>query len=133
MTPEEEADYFTRRLNELSPDTVTTAASHLRSLSKEWPLEEFRELHQKYGNHEWFFHVYDKENEKIIQERKPGMPPPYLMHPHSTFGMGLRNALRDTPIVELELPSQNWDDYYIEVLEIALGFRKEKSTVDACA
>lgn len=37
---------------------------------------------------------------------------------HFYEGMGVRNILREK-ILDKELPSGNWDDYYLEALEIA--------------
>lgn len=45
---------------------------------------------------------------------------------HFGSGMGIRNLLRDVikddelpPVMYGDLPAQNWDDYYVEVMEEA--------------
>lgn len=45
---------------------------------------------------------------------------------HFGWGMRIRNFLRDNVCLDIVLPSQNWDDYYIPLIEIACGLRKMK-------
>jgi hypothetical protein len=47
---------------------------------------------------------------------------------HSHQGMQIRNLLRDC-ITDDQLPSGNWDDYYVEVLEKASGFEYSMKTI----
>lgn len=45
---------------------------------------------------------------------------------HFGWGMGVRNFLRSNPtdsIKDNELPSGNWDDYYVAAVEAAAGIR----------
>lgn len=39
---------------------------------------------------------------------------------HFNWGMDCRNNLRKNVCLDDQLPSGNWDDYYIELLELAL-------------
>lgn len=42
---------------------------------------------------------------------------------HMFWGMGVRNLLRGKGLKDDLLPDQNWDDYYIQVVEAAVGAR----------
>ncbi len=44
---------------------------------------------------------------------------------HFWWGMNIRNAIRRlTGITDDQLPSGNWDDYYVPAVEAALGLRE---------
>lgn len=45
---------------------------------------------------------------------------------HHGWGTGIRNYLRDKVCRDDELPSENWDDYYIQLFEMACGIREAK-------
>lgn len=47
---------------------------------------------------------------------------------HSWWGMKIRNLLRDKVCLDKELPIPNWDDYYVALIEYAVGKRKIKRT-----
>jgi hypothetical protein len=73
----------------------------VRFLENEFPeevKEEIRELHQKEGIN-------------------------WIGIGHMFWGMGIRNALREAGFVDDNLPDKNWDDYYIPVVECAVGIR----------
>ena len=42
---------------------------------------------------------------------------------HFGWGMYIRNQLRDGVCKDDELPSGNWDDYYIQMVELVCGIR----------
>lgn len=42
---------------------------------------------------------------------------------HHGWGTAIRNSLRDNVCLDDELPSGNWDDYYVPLVEIACGLR----------
>lgn len=42
---------------------------------------------------------------------------------HFQWGMGCRNALRTAGFKDDQLPQHNWDDYYVQVVEAAVGLR----------
>lgn len=42
---------------------------------------------------------------------------------HFTWGMNIRNKLRDNVCLDGELPSKNWDDYYVRLIEMACGLK----------
>ena len=54
--------------------------------------------------------------QKLIAEDPDGWWVPY----HFTAGMAIRNHIRDLGFVDKELPTGNWDDYYVEILEEAV-------------
>lgn len=81
----------------------TRAVEYLRTQLSEEVLTEIRELHSE-----------DPDDWAI----------PY----HFGTGMGIRNLLRDVikddelpPVMYGDLAAQNWDDYYVEVMEEAAG------------
>jgi hypothetical protein len=43
---------------------------------------------------------------------------------HHDWGMDARNEFRALGYKDVDLPSKNWDDYYIQIIEIAIGERK---------
>lgn len=43
---------------------------------------------------------------------------------HHGWGTAIRNSLRDHVCKDDQLPSGNWDDYYIQLVEIACGVRE---------
>lgn len=42
---------------------------------------------------------------------------------HFGWGMSVRNLLREKVCKDDELPIQNWDDYYVTLIEYAVGKR----------
>lgn len=42
---------------------------------------------------------------------------------HFSWGMSIRNRLRDNVCLDEELPSKNWDDYYVRLVEMACGLK----------
>lgn len=40
---------------------------------------------------------------------------------HFSAGMAVRNLLRNGGFTDNQLPSGNWDDYYVPILELAAG------------
>lgn len=45
---------------------------------------------------------------------------------HSWWGMKIRNLLRDKVCLDSVLPSRNWDDVYVCLIEYAVGKRELK-------
>lgn len=43
---------------------------------------------------------------------------------HHYEGMYIRNFFRENGLLDEQLPSGNWDDYYTQVLECAIGVRE---------
>lgn len=42
---------------------------------------------------------------------------------HMFWGMSIRNNLRNAGWTDDQLPDGNWDDYYVSLIEYALGLR----------
>ncbi len=42
---------------------------------------------------------------------------------HFSWGMGIRNQLRNNVCLDKDLPTYNWDDYYVILVEKACGLR----------
>lgn len=105
FTDQEQIDYYDLRLAELPEDIVERSVEVLRSnLSEEMKLHVFN-LHRISPLH-W------------VSE--------FFMH-HG-WGTAIRNLLRDEVCLDKDLPSEwGWDDYYTQLVEIAVGARKYKS------
>jgi hypothetical protein len=59
-----------------------------------------------------------------IQKAHENDPVTWWAAEHFSWGMGVRNFLRDNVCLDDKLPSGNWDDYYIPIVEIVCGLRK---------
>jgi hypothetical protein len=46
---------------------------------------------------------------------------------HFTWGMAVRNKLRENVCTDDKLPGSNWDGFYVPLVEIALGLREDRS------
>jgi len=46
---------------------------------------------------------------------------------HHYDGMAIRNLLRRNGLLDKDLPSGNWDDYYTQCMECAIGVREMKA------
>jgi len=91
---------------------------------------EFREFHEeKYkelndGVKQRAIRVIREEIPTIVQDQIRmailSDPDEWSVPYHFGWGMGVRNLLREKGILDNELPSGNWDDYYVAVVEDAL-------------
>jgi hypothetical protein len=80
-----------------------------------------------------------KESVKVLSELHPMMeetrelykedPVHWISLYHFTTGMAIRNLLRDKVCRDSKLPSGNWDDYYVQLVEIAAGCREYPNQV----
>jgi hypothetical protein len=76
----------------------------VKFLKKEIPLDVAEQIKEEY-------------------EKDPGhWCTPY----HFSWGMFIRNKLRDNVCLDDKLPSGNFDDYYVRFVEIAVGARSFK-------
>lgn len=77
--------------------------------------QRFQQLVNKHGLRNWisFVSVLELPNGKKIPRG------------HFEYGMKIRNYLREQVCLDADLPSGNWDDYYLTLLEIACDLRKE--------
>lgn len=114
-------EWHERKWAELPRSTQRRAVNHLRDyVFTAADFHEFRKLWHEAGP-DWasadFTPVETKK--KIIEEYGCYIPTPF----HFGAGMGIRNELRDV-VKDDELPTGNWDDYYIPAIERAIGVRE---------
>jgi len=93
------AAYKDEKLKEMDPLLLDNAVKFLSRELPEDAKQEIREMHEKDPLH-W--------------------SGPY----HFSWGMGVRNALRKYGLKDDLLPEGNWDDYYVPVVEVAVGVRE---------
>ncbi len=62
----------------------------------------------------------DKAQEQLKQAYHELPKDSFIGMIHFGWGMACRNNLRKHVCLDDQLPSKNWDDYYIELLELAL-------------
>jgi hypothetical protein len=65
----------------------------------------------------------DQDKSDITEEWKKDHNKWWALYHHG-WGTAIRNNLRDNVCRDDKLPSGNWDDYYIQFVEIALELRK---------
>jgi hypothetical protein len=68
--------------------------------------------------------ILDQVTRARIKEEHKKDPKTWWAFYHHGWGTAVRNALRDKVCLDKELPSGNWDDYYIQIIEIYLGLRE---------
>lgn len=103
----------------IDPKVLDRAAEIIRDALLVENVDAIKKCFEIHGTHEWFWHIHDDEIEKMKKENPSGRP--FFMSPHMTLGMGIRNLLRAEGLLDKETPTGNWDDYYIEAIEHALG------------
>jgi hypothetical protein len=109
MDDQEFKIFHDKKWSELPQETRDKAKRIILAYYKESALDQIRDMHAKDPIH-WGSEI------------------------HFGGGMGTRNLLRTgvidnvdvgERILDSELPSGNWDDYYIAALEYAAGIREE--------
>jgi hypothetical protein len=102
MSDEEFVQFHKDRLYELDPLIVIKSVMVLSELHP--MMEETKELYKE--------------------------DPVHWVSPfHFSTGMAIRNLLRDKVCLDDQLPSGNWDDYYVQLIEIAAGCREYPNQV----
>lgn len=99
-----EKAYYDERLKEIPPDVLTRAVDVIRQKVRKDDQERIRADFGRFGEHDWI--------------HQGGMG-------HHGGGMWIRNRLREEGLTDDLLPGNNWDDYYVQVIEVALGLRPE--------
>jgi hypothetical protein len=64
---------------------------------------------------------YAKDNIKIEYKKDPIY---WCVPYHLNWGMGIRNSLRQAGFTDDLFPTNNLDDYYVRLIEIACGLRE---------
>lgn len=98
MSDEELLKFYNDRFNELDKDIIEK--------SKETILSVLRE-----------------EDREKISEAISKSPTRWTGGYHFNWGMKIRNLLRDKVCLDDKLATGNWDDYYAQCVEYALGLR----------
>lgn len=70
--------------------------------------------------------VLDIETIETIRKEHKTNPDTWWASSHHGWGTAIRNFLRDNVCLDDKLPSGNWDDYYIQCVEIVCGVRDVK-------
>lgn len=96
---EDYSKYKDEKLAELSEPLVTRAVDCLVHIISNQDKYDLLKLYEEDPNEKWF------------------------VGQHFGYGMYIRNQLRSAGITDDLLPDRNWDDYYIQILEIAIGIR----------
>lgn len=69
--------------------------------------------------------ILTEDSVKTIVQEWSHNPETWWAMAHHGWGTSVRNSLRDNVCLDDKLPSGNWDDYYIPLVEIAVGVRKK--------
>jgi len=93
-------DFYTDRLNELDKKLVDKA---IKAVNKFIPKKDKKMIIE------------------AVRKNKYNWSSPY----HFQWGMWCRNQFREHVCSDNKLPTGNWDDYYVPLVELALGIRKE--------
>ena len=67
--------------------------------------------------------VLDESTKEAVKKVAKASPCSWATGYHFHWGMWMRNQFRDAGITDDLLPSKNWDDYYVPIVELALGLR----------
>lgn len=130
--------WYDARWASMPPVMRKVAADALRKQLEDQPelVEQIKRKHAEHG-HAWIHYLTDLSDEEIERYRKVGMlgPDQTTWGEHMWWGMSVRNFLRSVEganIKDEDLPPapyesgdthQNWDDYYVQAIEAAVGLR----------
>ena len=93
-------EYYDEKLKEMPRDVLEAAVKYFKDNMPEEVKQECKQLFAEKGEIEWAITL------------------------HHFWGMNMRNKLRsETNLLDDRLPDGNWDDYYIQVIEVACGLR----------
>lgn len=67
--------------------------------------------------------ILDSDTIEQIKIEHKNNPKSWWALYHHGWGTAIRNSLRDKVCFDDKLPSGNWDDYYIQIVEMALDLR----------
>lgn len=91
-------EHMNKSLEECPSWIIASAVKYLKETIPEETVEEIRGMWDK-DNSTWWAMI------------------------HHGWGTSVRNLLRDNVCTDAKLPSGNWDDYYIQMVEVACGLR----------
>jgi hypothetical protein len=91
----------------------------------DWHQENFERLPKEIADKSIAFlkSFIQEENKIFIKEEFKKDPDTWWASVHFSWGMYIRNKLRDNVCTDEKLPTLNWDDYYVILVEKALGLK----------
>jgi hypothetical protein len=105
-SPKNLLEYFDKQYNEIAKDVLEDAVECLQESLSEEEKRDIIARYNLYGKYDWVYHRVNND-----------------MGFHFSSGMRIRNILRRYGLADNMLPCGNWDDYYVQVIEKALGLR----------
>lgn len=136
-------EWYDERWRSLPPVMRKIAADAIKKSLDDVTVELIKQKHAEHGA-DWMHHLVDLSEEEQELWRSvllEGAEVKATMSGHHSFGMQIRNLLRDDQygagILDDDLPEapyedwqyegvgpRNWDDYYIQAIEAAVGLRE---------
>jgi hypothetical protein len=131
-------EWYDERWEAVPPVVRKIAADTLARVISERDKELIRRKHAEHGPHVWVHHLIDMSDEEQRVYSGVGMATAdqTTLSGHHGWGTAIRNVLRDEElgagIRDEDLPDapyasglthRNWDDYYVQAVEAALGLR----------
>jgi hypothetical protein len=98
MEDREFAKYLDEKYEEIPKDFLAQCVEFLRNDMPQETKDEIIKAHQEKGSN-------------------------WIVDYHFGWGMNIRNLLRSNGLTDDQLPDKNWDDYYAQVVEAAVGLR----------
>jgi hypothetical protein len=68
--------------------------------------------------------IFDKLDRDGIKRDYENDPETWWAEQHFYWGTNMRNLLRKNVCLDDELPTGNWDDYYVQMIELTVGVRE---------
>lgn len=99
-------EYFDKKFAEIPKEVLIGCTKLILDEFPQDVKDEIKEMYEKDGENRWAI--------------------PY----HNSWGMGVRNLFREEGFLDKQLPDGNWDDYYVQVIEFALGLRESSIVID---
>jgi len=85
-------------------------------------VDSIKSAFEKYGENDWIHRMNEFPRPPEMTNQEYAL---LSRGEHLGFGMQVRNSLRTAKIIEeSSLPTGNWDDIYIPLIEVALGLRE---------
>lgn len=107
-----------RSYRDLDPSMHAAAVAHLQSVLDPFTKRRISEMIEEHGSGDWASHseLSKEEEHRIFEQYGFCVPSPF----HFGTGMAIRNSLRKHVARDDKVPSGNWDDHYVAVVEDAV-------------
>ena len=92
--------YFDEKFDEIPTEIKEDAIEYLKKRLSVEDVESLRALRSESGESSWSSAF------------------------HFGWGMGIRNELRNNVCSDDKLPDKNWDDYYVQLIDVVIGVRE---------